>query len=291
MGGSSPTSLRPVVHIGVSGWRYAPWRGTFYPKGLRQRDELHHISRRMSSVEVNGSFYSLQRPQSYLAWSAATPGDFVFAVKGGRFITHMKKLSGVETALANFFGSGVLALGEKLGPVLWQLPAVLSFDAARVTAFLEQLPRTTGEAAALSLKHDERLEGRAWTTTDRCRPLRHALEARHPSFGEPPSVELLRRYDVALVVSDSAGTWPQLDERTADFAYARLHGDAELYTSGYTPEALRQWANRVRRWRDDGRDVYVYFDNDVKVRAPFDAIALAGLLGVGPAQPLRAAST
>jgi len=273
------------VLIGISGWRYPPWRGTFYPRGLQQRRELEFVAQNLGSVEINGSFYSLQRPESYQRWAAETPDGFVFAVKGGRFITHMLKLAGVETALANFFASGPLALGPKLGPILWQLPPVLRFDPERVTAFLRQLPRSTSAAAALAAGHDQRLEGRAWTTTDAHRPLRHALEVRHASWADPAAAALLREHDVALVVADTAGKWPLLQEVTSDHMYVRLHGDTELYVSGYTEPALDLWAGRIRHWTEQGLDVVVYFDNDVKVRAPFDAISLAGRLGVGPPHP------
>lgn len=262
------------VRVGTSGWRYPPWRRTFYPEGLPQRRELEHLSRRVGSIEINGSFYSLQRPESYRAWAAETPAGFVFAVKGGRFITHLKQLRDIEAPLANFFASGVLALGPKLGPVLWQLPPRLRFDADRIEDFLARLPHTTAAAAALAAGHDERLEGRALVETDADRPLRHALEVRHESFRDARFVELARAHDVAVVVADSAGTWPRFDELTAGFCYVRLHGDAELYTSGYSPEALDAWAAKVGAWRDQGLDVYVYFDNDAKVHAPFDAIAL-----------------
>ncbi|OLT17437.1 hypothetical protein BJF78_12890 [Pseudonocardia sp. CNS-139] len=271
------------VRVGTSGWRYPPWRGTFYPSGLAQRRELEYLSRQLGSVEINGSFYALQRPESYRAWAAETPDDFVFAVKGGRFITHMKQLRDVGVPLANFFASGVLALGPKLGPVLWQLPARLPFDAERVAAFLAGLPRTTAAAAELAAGHDERLAGRALTETDADRPLRHALEVRHPSFVRPEPVALLREHGVALVVADSAGTWPSVEETTADFAYVRLHGDAELYASGYSPDALDRWAAKVWTWSAE-RDVYVYFDNDAKVHAPYDAIALADRLRRSPAR-------
>jgi len=270
----------PDVRIGISGWTYAPWRGVFYPKGLRQANELAHAASHLSSVEVNGSFYALQRPESYQRWAASTPPGFVFAVKGGRFITHMKKLADVEAPLANFFASGVLALGDKLGPLLWQLPPTLGFHPERLDAFCSLLPRTTSAAAAMASRHDERLEGRAWTTTGADRPLRHALEVRHASFTDPQVARLLRDQGVALVTADTAGKWPYIDEPTADFAYARLHGDAELYVSGYDDDALDAWAARVRSWTARGLDVFVYFDNDVKVRAPFDAMALAGRLGV-----------
>ncbi|WP_232660698.1 DUF72 domain-containing protein [Pseudonocardia sp. TRM90224] len=261
------------VRVGTSGWRYPPWRATFYPKGLAQRRELEHLSRRVSSIEINGSFYSLQRPENYRSWAAETPDGFVFAVKGGRFITHLKQLRDVQVPLANFFASGVLALGQKLGPVLWQLPPRMRFDAGRVGEFLSLLPRTTAAAVELAAGHDERLDGRAHLETDADRPLRHAVEPRHESFRDPAFAELLRAHGVALVVADSAGTWPRFDELTTDFCYARLHGDSELYTSGYTPEALDEWAARVRGWRAD-HDVFVYFDNDAKVHAPYDAIAL-----------------
>jgi uncharacterized protein YecE (DUF72 family) len=288
------------IRIGISGWAYPGWRRHFYPRGLAQRRELEYAASRFGSVEINGSFYSLQRPSSFESWRDQTPDGFVFAVKGGRFITHMKKLSGVETALANFFASGVLALGPKLGPVLWQLPPVLAFEPERLAAFFDLLPRTTSAAARLAAGHDHRLDGRSWTETDRDRPIRHALEVRHPSYRDPAFVDLLRRRDVALVVADTAGRWPDLDDVTSDFVYVRLHGAEELYVSGYTEDALDDWAARIRRWhagearpgdhsvggawreRKRGRDVYVYFDNDAKVHAPFDAMALARRLGVGP---------
>jgi uncharacterized protein YecE (DUF72 family) len=247
----------------------------FYPRGLAQRRELEYLSRQMNSAEINGSFYSLQRPERYRAWFEETPEDFVFAVKGGRFITHMKRLREVEIPLANFLASGVLALGQKLGPILWQLPPNFSFEPERLAAFCELLPRTTDAAAALATKHDEKLKGDAFTEPGSNRPLRHALEVRHPSFSTPDCAKLLRDHDIALVVSDSAGTWVALEEVTAGFMYVRLHGDMELYASGYSDEALSRWARKVRKWARTGRDIYVYFDNDMKVRAPADAISLA----------------
>jgi uncharacterized protein YecE (DUF72 family) len=284
-----------AFHVGISGWTYAPWRGVFYPPGLPHRRELEHASRRLCSIEINGSFYSLQRPTSYAAWRDVTPPGFVFSVKGGRFITHMKKLAGVEVPLANFFASGVLALGDRLGPILWQLPPNLGFDAERLAAFFALLPRTTAAAAELARGHDERLEGRAFTEALVDRPLRHALEVRHASYEVAAFIDLLRENDIGLVCADTAGKWPMLDDVTSDFVYVRLHGAQELYTSGYTPAELDRWAARARVWAKGGtpsdgrtlsppadvrpRDVYVYFDNDVKVHAPFDAIALAERLG------------
>ena len=277
--------------IGISGWRYAPWRGEFYPPGLPERDELKFAAERFATIELNGSFYSLQRPEYYARWYEQVPPDFVFAIKGSRYITHMLRLRGVETALANFFASGVLVLEEKLGPLLWQLPPTLKLDRKLLEEFFALLPRTTKEAAKIARRHDKRVKGRAHVHTSGDRELRHALEVRHPSFAAPELIELLREHDVALVVADTAGRWPFLEDVTADFVYVRLHGDVELYKSGYTEQALERWAERIRAWRDGRkppatnlvaraqrpkrRDVYVYFDNDVKVHAPYDAMNLA----------------
>jgi uncharacterized protein YecE (DUF72 family) len=269
------------IRIGLSGWRYAGWRGDFYPKGLVQRKELAYAAERFSTIEVNGSFYSLQRPSSYALWRDETPDDFVFALKGGRFITHMKRLRDVDGAMANFFASGPLALGDKLGPVLWQLPARTRFDADVLGAFLDRLPRTSGEAADLARHHDDKLPpDRALTTALTQVRLRHAIEPRDLSFADPAAIDLLRRYDVGLVVSDAGDKWPRFEEVTSDLVYVRLHGAEELYTSGYGPEALDEWAARISSWAGQGLDVLVYFDNDAKVHAPYDALALMDRLGL-----------
>ena len=289
------------ARVGISGWRYGPWRGTFYPTGLVQRRELEYASCQVNSVEINGSFYSLQRPEFYREWYEQTPDDFVFSVKGGRFITHMLKLRNVERPLANFFASGPLCLKEKMGPILWQFPPQMPFIAERFEAFFKLLPRDTEVAAELAKGHDERLKGRSWAKTDAKRRIRYAVEIRHPSFETRQWVELLRRHNIAFVLADTAGRWPYSEDITADFVYARLHGDVEIYVSGYSDSALDWWAARLSAWREGKeppdarrwldkpakkakcRDVYVYFDNDVKVRAPFDAMNLARRLGVCPA--------
>lgn len=283
------------IRIGTSGWRYPNWRGAFYPAGLPQKQELSYAAERMNSIELNGSFYSLQRPELYSAWYAATPDGFCFAVKGGRYITHMKQLVDIEVPLANFFASGVFCLQEKLGPFLWQFPERLEFD-ERFAKFLRLLPYDTTAAAKLARRHDERVAGRAVTRVQGQCPLRHAVEVRSPTFCCEEFIQLLRRYNVALVVADTAKRFPYFEDVTADFVYVRLHGDVELYASGYTPRALRRWAQRVRAWAVGGqsadaktvskrpprrrsqRDVYVYFDNDYKLRAPFDAQSLASLI-------------
>jgi uncharacterized protein YecE (DUF72 family) len=286
------------IRIGISGWRYPGWQGSFYREGLRQRDELAFAARHFDTIEINGTHYALQRPQFFVRWRDETPENFVFAVKGSRFITHMKRLRDVEVPLANFFAQGVLLLGPKLGPILWQFPPRFGFDADRLDAFFRLLPHSTAAAAALARHHDGLLAGRAWTTADAMRPLRHAVEIRHPSFLAPEFVRLLRRHDLALVFADAVD-WPYAEDLTADFLYLRLHGSQELYASGYSDEALDRWAARIRAWSAGGappdarlidpasrprrrrRDIYVYFDNDAKVRAPFDAQALRRRLAAG----------
>ncbi|MGE0093103.1 MAG: DUF72 domain-containing protein [Alphaproteobacteria bacterium] len=287
-----------MIGVGISGWRYGPWRGVFYPPGLVQADELEFASRQFSSIEINGTFYSLQRPESFARWHDATPGSFVFAVKAPRYITHILRLRDAEEPLANFLASGVLRLGAKLGPILWQLPPSFRFDPARVDAFLSLLPHDTQTAARMARKHAARIRGRVWLETDVKRPLRHAMEIRHESFAVPAFVTMLRKYRVALVCADTV-EWPRLMDVTADFMYCRLHGSTELYRSGYGRKALRLWARRVKVWaagreptdatrvskrrgpKRARRDVFVYFDNTDKLRAPRDARAFAKLVGAG----------
>lgn len=289
---------KPDIRIGISGWRYEPWRGVFYPEKLAQRRELEYASRMLPTIEINGSFYSLQRPEFYAQWAADTPDDFVFAVKGPKYITHMRRLKEVETPLANFFANGLFELGPKLGPILWQFPPMLPFKAERFEAFFAQLPRDTEAAAEIAARHDKRVEGRTSLEPDAKRPMRHAVEIRHESFADPAFIALLRKYRIALVVADTAGKWPLLEDLTADFVYLRLHGDKELYASGYSDTALERWAERIRTWSEGGqvgdarlaspkpapkrakRDIYAYFDNDVKVHAPYDAATLIRKLGM-----------
>lgn len=283
-------SAAASVRIGISGWNYKPWRGVFYPTGLKQRDELAYAASRFSTIEINGTFYSLQRPSSFVRWAAETPPGFVFSVKGPRFITHMKKLRDVEQPLANFFASGVLALGARLGPILWQFPPQFPFQPERLESFFQLLPTTSEEAAVLSRRHGERLAGRALTETDQCRPVRHAIEIRHSTYIDSDFIALLRRYNIALVCADSVA-WPRLVDATTDFVYVRLHGSRELYASGYGRDAIATWAKRIHAWASGEppsgprvqpfaaseavpHNVYCYFDNDIKVRAPFDAEAL-----------------
>jgi uncharacterized protein YecE (DUF72 family) len=299
------------IRIGVSGWRYTPWRGVFYPKNLPQKSELWYASRVLPTLEINGSFYSLQRPEYYAQWRDETPDDFVFAVKGGRYITHMKKLRNVEAPLANFFASGLFNLREKLGPILWQFPPNFAYNRDKMAAFFELLPHDTAAASSLARrKRDERMHGRSRLAIDASRPLRHAVEIRHQSFVVPAFIELLRAHNIALVVAETAKKWPMAHDVTADFVYMRLHGDKTLYQSGYSDRALDRWAKRIDAWSRGGepadadkitrlkppsskrRDVYCYFDNtDVKLRAPVDAQTLMRKLGQQPGNPGAARRT
>jgi uncharacterized protein YecE (DUF72 family) len=257
------------VWVGTSGYAYPEWRGSFYPEDLPASRYLAHAASALDSIELNGTFYSLKSPAIFQGWArAAEAPGFVFAVKGSRFITHQKRLAGVEMALARFYASGVLALGDRTGPFLWQLPPALAFDAGRVDAFLDLLPVTTDQAARLAGAPDQAAAPR---------PCRHALEIRHPSFATDAFFHLLERHGAALVVADTAGRFPAIGELTADFVYVRLHGAEVLYASRYRDDELARWADRIERWASL-RDVYVYFDNTAQAHAPQDALRLRALL-------------
>lgn len=276
------------IRIGISGWRYEPWRGDFYPEGLLQRRELEYASRTVSSIEINGSFYALQTPERFTNWRDSTPDDFVFSVKAPRYITHVKRLRELAEPLANFFASGPLQLEHKLGAFLWQFPPSFRYDPVLFSELFERLPRTFGEAAECAANSPRFPAPEGLVTGNKTR-LRHAVEIRHRSFMQEDFIELLRKHRIALVVADTAGKWPLVEELTADFMYLRLHGDKELYASGYDDPALDDWARRIRAWasgkqpegarrvseQEDSssaeRDIYCYFDNDIKVRAPYDA--------------------
>lgn len=284
-----------IIRIGTSGWTYSPWRGHFYPQGLRQSEELAYAASRFPSLEVNGTFYGLQKPRTFERWSAETPDDFLFSVKGPRFITHVKRLRDVEAPLSNFFASGPLRLGSKLGPILWQLPPSLALDIERMRSFLALLPRDTEAAADMARRHDDHIRNPDETRPIK-QPIRHALEIRHGSYRNPAFIELLREQDVALVCADTV-EWPRLMDVTSDFVYCRLHGSRDLYRSGYEVAERRRWARRIAAWAkgepmDDGefigngkapdrpRDVFLFFDNTDGLRAPDDALALMRELGV-----------
>ncbi|WP_082606339.1 DUF72 domain-containing protein [Nocardioides sp. Root190] len=267
--------------VGTSGWSYRSWHGDFYPSDLPAADELRFVAARTTATEVNATFYRLQQPASFRRWAQLVPVDHRFAVKGSRYITHMKQLRDPRAGLANFFASGVLALGERLDVVLWQLPSRTVLRPDVLADFLAALPRTAGEAAQLAKDHDGRLPEAAAVTESPTpdAPLRHAVEPRHASFDGPEAAQLLTDDDVATVASDSPGAWPLLDHHTASFRYVRLHGHSELYRSRYSDRLLGEWADRCRAWAGAGQDVHVHLDNDGRGHAPHDAVRLLRMLG------------
>lgn len=275
---SPPVRRRRVTGrawIGISGYDYKGWRGTFYPDDLPARRWLEFASRRFGSIELNGTFYSLKSPAVFERWLAEVPPyPFVFAIKGGRFITHNKKLRNCESALGNFFASGILALGRRTGPFLWQLPATYGFEAERLDAFIRMLPRNSTDGEAVARMHDARLRRGALLDAAARVAYRHAFEVRHPSYFCDEFYEILRRHRCAFVIADTAGTFPYAEAVTANFVYVRLHGSQQLYASGYVDAELTTWSDRLHGWQREGRDVYVYFDNDARVHAPFDALRL-----------------
>ncbi|WP_413558374.1 DUF72 domain-containing protein [Bdellovibrio sp. HCB209] len=284
-----------TVRVGISGWVYPPWRGVFYPEDVSQKKELAFASRQVSSIEINGSFYSNQNPTTYLRWYQETPPNFCFSVKGSRFITHILRLKNIEKPLINFFASGVLNLNEKLGAFLWQLPPSFVYDPERLETFFKLLPKTFPEAVKLADRSDRYGQHYSTEIRNNKTALRHSLEIRHHSFENPEFISLLKKYNIALVFADNAGKWPYMEDVTADFLYLRLHGDEEFYTSGYEKDSLLWWGDRINEWQKGRqpkdaltlteekippkkRDLYVYFDNDLKVKAPFDAQELMRIL-------------
>ena len=284
-----------TIYIGISGWRYAPWRNNFYPKGLVQKKELFFASRSVNSIEINGSFYALQTPERYAGWYRDTPEEFIFSVKAPRYVTHIKRLHDVDEAIANFLASGVLELREKLGPILWQFPPSFKLDEPLFAQFLAQLPHNVKDAIGHIRNYKPDYQPLEKIQSDRV--IRHCVEIRNQSFVTDAFVELLRAHKVALVFADTAGRWPYAEDVTSDFIYMRLHGDTELYRSGYSDDALKRWSSRIRKWSIGNQpsdavliakrgkiprqlDVYCYFDNTDKLWAPKDAQKLMQLLGL-----------
>jgi uncharacterized protein YecE (DUF72 family) len=297
-GDQQPGDLR----IGISGWRYAGWRGNFYPPGLKQAAELQFASALLRTIEINGTHYSLQSLDSWQRWHAETPDDFVFSVKGARYLTHLLRFrdDSAHAAIANFFAQGLLALKKKLGPILWQFPPTFRFEPEAMERFLRLLPRDTSAALALAKQHDKRVRTPHLPPQRKTR-VRHAVEVRHDSFRDAAFVNMLREYETALVVSDSTEPWPLVEDLTADFVYIRLHGSEAKYSGAYGEAALDDWAARIDAWRHGSqpadarliapdlappahsqRDVYCYFDNDTKAHAPFDAQRLMTRCEVSP---------
>lgn len=284
------------LRIGTSGWAYDEWREAFYPSGLPRRRELEYVTQRFNSLEINGTFYSLKSPRTFELWRDTAPDDFVFAVKGSRYITHPQRLRDTRTGLANYFASGVLLLGAKLGPILWQLPPKMDFERDVFEAFCRALPRSTREAADLAEQHDELVEQVGFEVRQD-RSLRHVFEIRDARMMNETAIGLLRDYGHALAIADTGGRYPMVEDLTADFIYIRLHGPRELYASDYTERELDMWKRRIQRWAEGGqmlrgkritsvappnrpRDVYVYFDNTLHADAPHNALRLAEKLGL-----------
>lgn len=282
------------VRIGISGWKYAPWRGPFYPKGLVQKKELSYASSKVSAIEINGTFYSLQKPKSWQQWNDETPDDFKFTIKGGRYITHIRRLKDVRDPLANFFASGMLALGDKMGPFLWQFPKNVMFKDDRWQEFFKLLPKDSDDMQLLAKKHTDKVDGRAITETQSSFAVHHALDLRHKSFYCQEFLDLCHEHNVALVLSDPSTVWQENLEIPADFVYCRLHGHDEVFPNGYEDKDLKLWKKRIQAWQkgmgssegtpiykgndQHGRDVWVFFDNDQKALAPQNAMSLIQMM-------------
>ena len=284
------------VRIGMSGWTFEGWKGEFYPKGLSAKKELAFASRKVNSIELNGTFYRLQTPASFKKWHDETPDDFVFAIKAPQYMTHVRRLKEIEEPLATFLASGVLCLGKKLGPILWQFPPNVVLKDDRFEKFLKLLPMDTKSAAKYSKGHSEKIKS-AHTTCDVDQPLRHAFEFRHPSFANPDFLDMLRAHNVAFVFAHSGEKNIYIEDLTSDFVYARMHGQEKEYKKGYTNERLQWFADRVSLWTSGKqpkdahtitevtpssikRDAFIYFDDESKVFAPRDALKLAQLLNI-----------
>jgi uncharacterized protein YecE (DUF72 family) len=237
------------IHIGIGGWTFEPWRGVFYPEGLTHKRELEYASRRLTSIEINGTYYSSFKPASWAKWRDETPDGFVFAMKASRFCTNRRVLADAAESVGRFVGQGLVELRDRLGPINWQFMATKKFDPEDIEAFLKLLPREVGKL-----------------------PLRHALEVRHASFRDQRFYDLCRKHNVAIVFAHDK-SFPEIDEPTADFTYARLMGTQEKVKTGYKPAELDQWARRTRDWAKRG-DAFVYVISGAKVRNPAAAQAL-----------------
>ncbi len=244
-----------TVRVGVGGWTYEPWRGPFYPAGHPQKRELEYAGQHLTALEINGTYYGSQKPETFANWAAAVPDGFQFSVKASRFATNRKVLADGAGSIEKFLTQGLTRLGDRLGPILWQFMATKKFDRDDFAAFLDLLPQTQDGL-----------------------PLRHALEVRHESFRDPAFIELARGRNMAIVFADS-DEFPCIDEQTADFTYARLQRSVEDVETGYDGKALDGWAERARDWAKGDRDVFLFFISGAKVRNPAAAQALIKRLG------------
>lgn len=267
-----------TARTGTAGWVFEPWRGTFFPEGLVQKKELAYASSRLGTIEINATFRANQKPQSFAKWAGEARDGFVFSIKGPQLVTHIKRLKNCEQELANFFASGPLALGDKLGPFVWQLPPNISYVPEVLEAFVAMLPRNTDDYVALAGKADERLKSEPYLEVAHAGPIRHAIEMRNSSFDVPDVDALLRSYNVARVIADTMENPSRA--LTADFAYCRLQGPARAGAAGYEASDIADWAKTVKDWTEAGTDVFAYFVHEDKLHAPANAIALRKALGI-----------
>jgi uncharacterized protein YecE (DUF72 family) len=272
-----------MIRVGMSGWTFAEWRKDFYPEGLPQKKELEYASREMNSLEINGTFYALQKPATFKNWGAQVPKDFVMALKAPQFITHVLRLKDCEDPLYNFLASGPLCLGEKMGPLLWQFPSFMTLKDDRFADFIKLLPHTAKEMSAAAKKHGPKVKGRAFTKASGDYRVRHAFEFRHPSFNNKDFLAMLKEHNIAAVIHHASKESAEIEEVTADFAYVRLFGEGKKYAKGYPAKEIKEWAKTITQWSKEKKDVFAYFGTEAKAYAPFDAIKLSKELGLGKA--------
>lgn len=266
------------IFIGMAGWSYPPWRGNFYPKGTKVKDELIYASQQVNSIEINGTFYRMQKPETFQKWHDSVPDDFVFSVKSSQFITHKLRLKNAEKALCNFLASGLLCLKAKLGPILWQFPPFVMLKDSRFEEFFQLLPKTSKEAQKLAKNHDHFVAGRTWTQVTEDFPIYHACEFRHPSFKANDFCELMQKNKIAYVFADSGKHSLDIEYETAEFVYLRLHGEGKDYKQGYSDKHLKKLATKIVSWHNKNLKVFAYFDNAAKDYAPQNATKLTTLV-------------
>lgn len=263
-------------YIGMSGWTFPGWRGGFYPKGTVQKKELEFASRKVTSIEINGTFYKIQKPSTFQSWYDATPQGFVFAVKAPQYITHIRRLKEeIETPVANFFASGLFRLKEKLGPILWQFPPNMMLKDDRFEKFIKLLPKTPAAASKVSKGHSSWLKGSAETSSKQVPAIRHAFEFRHPSFFNADFLGLLRENNIAVVFAHGGDEKLYIDTPTADFVYARMQGQGKEFAKGYPKKTLQDWRKQIAGMAKIGvKEAFTYFGTEKKKYSPLDALNL-----------------
>lgn len=285
--------MNAEIRIGMSGWTYPPWRGTFYPEGLLQKKELEYASKQVTSIEINGTFYSMQKPESFITWHKQTPADFKFAIKAPRYITHVRRLKEIDSGLANLFATGILRLEHKLGVILWQFPPFVELKDSRFEDFFGKIPRTAFQAAEIAKNFSPKIKDIVDFKVTKDFPIHHVFEFRNYTFFKPDFIQIMKKNNVGLVIADSAEKGIYSEDLTSDVVYLRMHGLGKKYAKGYSKKDITALAEKVKCWSQgkacDGpkllsetelkpRSVYVYFDNDAKEYAPSNAQELMKLL-------------